>query len=616
MSVTKNSIYDIIVKKAILDAPVVQVAELRSKQEHCRAALSDGTYYVSALFGTNVKPLVNDGTIVTNSCIKLTKYAVTKNAKQPLVILQAEKVSNQNHLIGTPKNITDVLQNMPNEVPIPNDIQSIMLQNPSSDQTPNTSPNRVSSDTVNSSPGKLQLISSQQFQNNVYTLGELNQYSFNWSIIVRIVEKSKIREYKGQKEGKLFSITMKDKSNNEIKGTFFNTEVDRCYDLLEEGKVYQISGGKVKKANPKFNTTNNDFEITFDSTTTIKELNDDHIIPKKTLQFTKLKDINEMNPGRCINICAIVCTIYDKIEVTTKRMTKINKRRIEVCDNSNTKIEVILWGDFADNFSYNIGDIFVVKNAQVSDFHGKFLSLSSFSSQIIEDCNLPEISQIRKWWNSLDDKNNYIDNTNQSTVLSLSSYMQQNNDGVNSVTTLPSLDCINSRNVLQTDDQSDIFTIDVLVADVTNLKRAFYLACPNEQCHNVSVQQCPDGTYFCKKCNQKIQTPKARFILNIKVADHSGSTYISLLGNDKLGSEIMKMKAEDIQKMETKNIEEELRYTLLTRSLFEWYTLKVRAKLKTLDHSKKIGLTVLTGAKMNFAQRAKELYNMIQQYEY
>ena len=70
------------------------------------------------------------------------------------------------------------------------------------------------------------------------------------------------------------------------------------------------------------------------------------------------------------------------------------------------------------------------------------------------------------------------------------------------------------------------------------------------------------------------------------------------------------MSADDLYK--ASNDDYEVRNFLLTHSYFEWYTLKIRAKLNTFNGSKKVRLTTLNGAKMNFGERAKELYNLIQ----
>ena len=55
----------------------------------------------------------------------------------------------------------------------------------------------------------------------------------------------------------------------EIKATGFNEAVDSFYNLLEENKVYYISGAKVNMARKQFSTIQNDYELGFERNTEI-----------------------------------------------------------------------------------------------------------------------------------------------------------------------------------------------------------------------------------------------------------------------------------------------------------------------------------------------------------
>lgn len=59
--------------------------------------------------------------------------------------------------------------------------------------------------------------------------------------------------------------------SGEIRATAFNQEIDRL-NMLEQGKVFKIRGGRVKMAKKEFNKTNNPYEITFGSDTQVHTL--------------------------------------------------------------------------------------------------------------------------------------------------------------------------------------------------------------------------------------------------------------------------------------------------------------------------------------------------------
>ena len=50
------------------------------------------------------------------------------------------------------------------------------------------------------------------------------------------------------------------------------------------------------------------------------------------------------------------------------------RRNIQIGDESGLKIQIALWGNLANQFDLQPGQIIAVKNAKVSDFSGKSLN--------------------------------------------------------------------------------------------------------------------------------------------------------------------------------------------------------------------------------------------------
>ena len=61
------------------------------------------------------------------------------------------------------------------------------------------------------------------------------------------------------------SVDLVDELGTEIRATIFNDAVDKFSPLLEVGRVYIVSRGRVKAANRQYSMVNNDYEITLDS---------------------------------------------------------------------------------------------------------------------------------------------------------------------------------------------------------------------------------------------------------------------------------------------------------------------------------------------------------------
>lgn len=56
----------------------------------------------------------------------------------------------------------------------------------------------------------------------------------------------------------------------EVRATFFKDAADKFYGLLEEGRVYFFSQGKLKVANRQFTSISHNYEITFDVNSEIR----------------------------------------------------------------------------------------------------------------------------------------------------------------------------------------------------------------------------------------------------------------------------------------------------------------------------------------------------------
>ncbi len=110
---------------------------------------------------------------------------------------------------------------------------------------------------------------------------------------------------KNQKgEGRVGSIDFMD-SSGDIRGFFFNDDCDRWMSTLAVNTVYKVKGGQIKHANRQENDCKSDCEITFGRDTVFEPLSDADA-PKDTYNFVKIELIEQMEPGRKIDVLAIV----------------------------------------------------------------------------------------------------------------------------------------------------------------------------------------------------------------------------------------------------------------------------------------------------------------------
>ena len=109
---------------------------------------------------------------------------------------------------------------------------------------------------------------------NIYPIEALSPWAHKWTIKARCTHKSEIKTWHNKNgEGKLFSVNLLDESG-EIRGTGFKDQCDDLYDLFVEGGVYYISSPcRVQLAKKQFTNLNNDYELTFESGTTVEKVN-------------------------------------------------------------------------------------------------------------------------------------------------------------------------------------------------------------------------------------------------------------------------------------------------------------------------------------------------------
>uniref|UniRef100_A0A674C8Z8 Replication protein A 70 kDa DNA-binding subunit n=1 Tax=Salmo trutta TaxID=8032 RepID=A0A674C8Z8_SALTR len=189
-------------------------------------------------------------------------------------------------------------------------------------------------------------------------------YQTKWTIRARVTKKNNIYLWSNPKgEGKLFSFEIVDESG-EIKVTAFNKEVDKFFPLLETGKVYYISEGKVKETNKKYITSKNNYEIILRNVTSIVPCEDDQNLPM--------------------------------VDGFARTGREAYKRNIHLMDTSGKAVAVTLWGEQAEMFDGSVQPIVAVKRARLSDFGGQSVS-GIFSSAVMVNPDIPEAHWLRRW---------------------------------------------------------------------------------------------------------------------------------------------------------------------------------------------------------------------------
>ena len=84
--------------------------------------------------------------------------------------------------------------------------------------------------------------------------------------------------------------------------------------------MYSFSGGRLKVADKKWNTTKSEYEITFSQSSEIVSLGNDNTIKKISLEFKQINEIENVDPGE------LVGTRREK----GKKCERVSEREIEL----------------------------------------------------------------------------------------------------------------------------------------------------------------------------------------------------------------------------------------------------------------------------------------------
>lgn len=191
-------------------------------------------------------------------------------------------------------------------------------------------------------------------------IAALTTFNQRWTLKARVVAKSDIRSWNNAKgSGTLFSITLADEGGAEIRGTFFKDAATKWYDRITVGKVYTVTGGKVKMANQAYTSVKNECEITFDDKTVLTEVPDDARIARVVFNFVKLSALEAVEPGKMVDVVGVVTAAPDAATVPSKKNPgePLTKRDLTLADDSGASITLTLWGDTARSLAVAVSHV-------------------------------------------------------------------------------------------------------------------------------------------------------------------------------------------------------------------------------------------------------------------
>jgi replication factor A1 len=243
------------------------------------------------------------------------------------------------------------------------------------------------------------------------------------------------------------------------------------------------------------------------------------------------------------------------------------KRELTLADDSQTSVRLTIWGIQAQSFDAPLDSILAFKGVKVSHFGGRSLSLLSSGSMTVEP-DIDEAHTLRGWFHAVGQ------NATFSTHQNLATNAGANKQDGKLISAIKEEESYLQENPVYYSLKASVIFI--------SQKAIAYPACSTPNCNKKVIEENPDE-WWCEKCQVKWPKPEYRYVLNVNVADHTGSIYLSCF--DEAGRMIIGMPANDLMAMKE---DDEGRYNqTLLEACCQTFNFRVRAKMETYQDQPK-----------------------------
>lgn len=331
-----------------------------------------------------------------------------------------------------------------------------------------------------------------------------------WTICAWVMSKSSFRSYSTDRgQGRFFHFDVYDKCS-EIRIKCFNEECDRFFNLIETNRCYFIGKGSVRFiSNKNLNTIRNDYEIWLDKSSFIHPcpLEIGQCQPKIRYKFVKITTIASLDRHSVIDVIGVIHSVNKTTTTFLQQNQKVViKRDLVIVDDTKTKTILTLSHEEAENFHGKPGQIIVVKGAVVIECQGK--KLVAFGPSMIEP-ELPETELLKKWYQALSEQDHQ-------QFSSLCRLPDQKTDETIQFTFIGNF-------VQKIEPESLQYSnVRCKIIRINRAENHFYKSCP---CCSKKLSD-DSEQYYCIHCDFKFNKFNWRMMLNIEIADWSGSIWL------------------------------------------------------------------------------------------
>jgi len=389
---------------------------------------------------------------------------------------------------------------------------------------------------------------------NIVPLNQITTFNKNFSVKVRILNKTELIPYVTKTNGVYLTMFVIDASNQEMEIKVFNSAAEKAHKLFEEKAIYKISGLYVKLNDKRYSVIKSDFCLYLEENFTVEKLPEDPTIKTYSVTITKIEKLQMLENNTVVDLIAKVIKENELSKKNTKH-GEMDFKKIILADDSNFEVELSLWGEQArTEYCKENMDIYIFKHLNLNEFNGSKTLSTSKKSFIYQDNNLSEVVVLKNFFaNHLGEfaslsKPNRIGESKFDDFCYMS--LEDISDQITADMNKDNSNINNINNQFQESlnfDKKRIFKVKAEIYNFVHSEKNFYVGC--SECRK-KVKEVT-YTYTCSSCNKYHEKPHYIYFFRFLIKDNTKECVIDALGE--VANNLLGMTAEEYRNVLIEN---------------------------------------------------------------
>ncbi|KAG2486706.1 hypothetical protein HYH03_014635 [Edaphochlamys debaryana] len=385
---------------------------------------------------------------------------------------------------------------------------------------------------------------------NYHKIAQIHPYNSDWCIRAKLDRKGVLRSMtiKGA-DVKILSVDLVDETGAQVQGTFWRAAAERYSEQLQEGRVYVFNRFKVKPADKKYSSVKADYQIDFTDSTEVSEAADQGAASAMTaaVDLTPIDVLPRRVGSRApVDVAGVILAVGPLASVKRKAdNSELPRRDVTIGDSSLKSITLTLWGDMATTTSAQLEGqegkaVLQVTHCRLSDYNGCSLSTLSKSVMTVNPEG-PAAAAMMAWYTSAGVSPDRFTAVGQDMAAGRGG-SQGGAGGVPARERFLTLQDVAGVTPDSLEGDKAVFqNVTACVAMVQSEQTMYYLANPE---NGRKVVDQGGGRFWSEADGRAIEKPEHRYVLGVKLADHTGEAVVQLFNKE--AEAVMGMKADEL----------------------------------------------------------------------